>query len=118
MHGGSIESLVGRAMDHKNWRTMKQQPIFVQPSAIQRDRLSIAKPSLEKYNNNLRFSLNQSNHHRIISKQAKCIYWCYLYLKAKAEDADELHIICRPSKKCLICDLNLCNDHFDMFHTR
>ena len=99
-------------------QAMKQQPIFVQPSAIQRDRLSVAKPSLEK-NNNIRFSLNQSNHHRIISKQAKCIYWwCYLYLKAKAEDADELHTIRRPSKKCLICDLNLCNDHFDMFHTR
>jgi hypothetical protein len=101
LHGGSIESLVGRAMDHKNWLTIKQQPIFVQPSAVQRDRLSIAKPSLEKYNNNVRFSLNQSNHHQTISKQAKCIYtlhWCYLYLKAKAEDADKLHTYRRPSK--------------------
>ena len=38
--------------------------------------------------------------------------------EAKAEDADKLHTIRRPNKKCLICGLNLHNDHFDMFHTR
>ena len=52
--------------------------------------------------------------------QSECRYCSFLFLKAKANqvDASTPPKVKRPRQRCSICQVNLCSDHWDLFHEK
>ena len=77
-------------------------------------------PSLKKFDH-LRFK--DGAHIRVKAKQTDCKYCTYLKLKYLAEQTgdrnenDFVPYVIRPKQKCSICLVNLCKEHFEMWHS-
>ena len=78
-------------------------------------------PSLTKFDH-LCFKVGE--HKRVQAKQNKCKYCLYLRLKYLAKQRttrnknDFAPHVAKPKQKCSTCLLNLCKDHFDMWHSK
>merc|ERR1712203_1174807 len=87
---------------------------------------SVNNPSLDIYDE---LRSRPVPHYAIPASQKECCYCRFLYMKAKAKHAKAAktrHAIettvlpksKRPRKKCNICRVNLCDEHFGLFHSR
>ena len=81
-------------------------------------------PSLTKFDH-LRFKVGE--HNRVKAKQNDCKYCSYLKLKYFAEkekkgntsnEDDFKPHVTKPKMKCSDCKVNLCKDHFDLWHSK
>ncbi|KAG7354989.1 transposase IS4 [Nitzschia inconspicua] len=113
----STKILNDRAVAYESGVTRSKTAVPDPPGSGQkkkRRRMSHTDPQLPL----CRFEGNPSDHrHEISSTQKRCIYCSFLLAKAKKEGREDLPKVREPSRCCSYCRVNLCHEHFDVFHS-
>ena len=110
-----VDALIGRGDAEKFGNTRKAKARARTPSPNKRHRVSKTRPSLPIQ----RFRGNKEDHVVIMAPantQRACVYCSYLAAKDRCNGSSPRKVR-KPARMCMACQVHLCTEHFDAYHS-